>query len=103
MDEVRVGEATAVRLGAALVDLEDLLPPERIAQVAFGDVPERVAVPHLVDGCGRLRHGVGHARAGRARVPGLSGLSGLTLVDDQGHHRLMRRRQRAGGDGGRLG
>ena len=49
VDQVGIGEAAAVALRAALVDLEDLGPPERVAQVALGDVPQRVAPLHLVD------------------------------------------------------
>jgi hypothetical protein len=57
-DEVGVGEAAAVGLETVPVELPDLPPPQRVAQVMLGQVPKVVARPdhHLLPRDRRLAH-----------------------------------------------
>ena len=66
VDEVGVGQAAPVGLDLALVQPEDLLPAEGIAEVSLGDVPQRVAALHLV---GRRRGASGRRPRHRLEPP----------------------------------
>jgi hypothetical protein len=60
---MRVGEGAPVGLGPALVELVDLRPAQRVAELSLGNAPERVAAPD--DICARR---VGGRDPGRAEV-----------------------------------
>ena len=68
MDFVGVGEGVAVELGLAPVEHVDFPPPERVAQLVFGDVPQVVALDHPVDATGRVLRPPGDARLAMSRV-----------------------------------
>ena len=78
---MRVGEGAPVGLGPALVELVDLRPIQRVAELSLGDAPERVAA--LDDVCAR-RDG------GSCRVAGRG---------EGGCGRFGRGRERLGGTG----
>src|SRR5690606_20881035 len=48
LDQIRIGQRATARLHLTTVQLVDLRPPERITQLTFGDVPQRVTWLHGV-------------------------------------------------------
>src|SRR5207248_3491272 len=78
VDFVGVGEGVAVELGLAPVEHVDVPPPERVAQLVFGDVPQVVALDHPVDATRRVLRPPGDAMIAMSGV-GVSSLAGEAL------------------------
>jgi hypothetical protein len=66
MDLVGVGKGVAVGLRVSAVELVDFPPPEWIAELALGDIPQVVTPDHTVD-----------APRGAARPPGHVRVAGI--------------------------
>jgi len=76
VDLVGVGEGVAVGLWLVPVEDVDFPPPERVAELGLGDVPQVVALDHAVDAAGRVLRPSGNVRGAVSTVGGDAGDGG---------------------------